>query len=116
MACTLLPSTLPSLPAPAQTGSLIIVIKSSSLYAANICDVRRQLWPILLYIKANPGQWENAEGEGGGVREVYKYNFVNVRYGNEKGCQLFWQRERAARWAKWTMSSGGVWVEKEVRM
>lgn len=48
------------------------------------------------------------------MREVYKYNFVNVRYGNEKGRlpQLFSMEQ-----AKWTttMSSGYKWVGEGAR-
>lgn len=77
----------------APASRLIIVIKSSSLFA-NICDVRANFGQFYCTLKPTVGRggseatmWRGvglAWSCGAGWREVYKYNFVNVRYGNEK--------------------------------
>lgn len=84
-------------PCHAPASRLIIVIKSSSLFA-NICDVRANFGQFYCTLKPTGGRgwlWSDNGGLNGrgvvalwrcgaGWWEVYKYNFVNVRYGNEK--------------------------------
>lgn len=129
----------PPLPSPRRTQAASLSSSSHHLYTPLIFLMYgANFGQFYCTLKPTPAAWQAQTGDGVGeagrdwdgswrVREVYKYNFVNMRYGNEKGRQLFGVEFaphgpsgpcRVDSWgvgdASW--AGGGWWCSQELRL